>query len=176
MDFDLAHFKSRVEIAVRQIIPADSADIHGFSLFSDSDGRSISAAVNSRAHLERRMQAEPDEDLLYLKWYPAEWEREGVESAILDELSAELFALELSGEAFEEHKRRLFDVIVSVLREAREDGLFKAFGDDFVLVFYITDDSEPERDAAWLEALNSPALFREYRNWMASFAGDHEGA
>lgn len=148
----------------------DVKDICGFSLFSDGDASSISAAYNTQSYLKKKWASDPDEDKEYYRWYPAEWKLEGIESKDLDGLSRMLFEVGTSdivkGEGnFQDYRNATFSSIVKVLEELKEEGLFSSMSEKFILVFSVSDYESKDDEIKWVKILNNEEASEEFENW-----------
>ncbi len=172
--FDFDDFEQKLKKATKDIfISKSSKNICGFSLFSDSDAGSISAAFNTRDHLENNWKEYP-EDKECCRWDPAEWFEEGIPNDELDNLSLKLFKVIMedfdNGNEFIKHKYDVFKAIVNVLKELKDEGLFNSTGDDFVLVFSVTDsDEDIQNHLKWIKELNREVLFKKYEKWVLTW-------
>jgi hypothetical protein len=165
-NFDFDDFEKKLKKVTKDIFMSIySHDICGFSLFSDAGASSISVAFNIKSYLENNWKKYP-EDKEYYHWYPAEWFKEAVPNDELDNLSLKLFKAEYSDDSFVKHKNQVFKTIVNVLKELKNEGIFNSTGDDFVLIFYVTDpDGEDiQNGLKWIKELNNEILFKEYKN------------
>jgi hypothetical protein len=140
--------------------------INGFCLYSDADASSISAAFNTKDYLAKKCANDPDEDFEYFKWYPAEWQEEGLPSLELDALSKMLFEISTSGDiSITEYRKEIFSAILNTLAQLKEENLFSDFGDDFILVFYASDYFVASEEIEWIKRLNSADKATEFENW-----------
>ena len=171
-NLNLEQFRNILKQETKKIFTSicKNKNICGFSLYSDGDASSISAAYNTFNHLTENWNNDQGEDQEYYKWYPAEWKEEGVESEILDGISKMLFEISTSDQmeeekAFINFRSSIYSSIVQVLKELKEEKLFEPMNDHFVLVFNVNDYSDLENELKWIKELNKEELYTEYRKW-----------
>jgi hypothetical protein len=147
----------------------DSEIICGFALYSDGSASSIAASLNTRDHLDELVEENPD-DKEYFRWSPAEWKYEGLESIKTNSLSKKLFEAsgKISGEEFYKFRNQIFDSSVRVLKRMKEEGVFSSTDEDFILLFSVSDFSNPASEIAWVNALNDEALSQEFEEWITN--------
>jgi hypothetical protein len=143
-------------------------NICGFALYSDESAGSISASVNTCTHLKKKQLKYPDDQVM-VKWTPAEWAYENVEYDYIKNLSKKLSDISSHfGEdgLFEEFKSKVFDSILDVLIDLKNEKLFDSMNEYFVLLFATSDYSHPEEAIRWAKMLNSTSLSKELENYL----------
>lgn len=166
INFDFENFKKKLKNLTKDIfISINSNEVCGFCLFSDAGAMSLSAGFNTRSYLENNWKKDP-ENKQYYRWYAGEWFDDGIPNDELDNLSWKLFNAEYSDD-FAKHKNKFCNTIVNVLKELNNEGIFNSKGDDFVLVFCVTDpdDEDEDNELKWMKELNNKVIFKEYENW-----------
>lgn len=136
-------------------------EINGFSLYTDEDASSIGAAYNTFKFFNERCKEDPEEDREYYRWYPAEWQEEGIEDDRMNALSKELF----ERKSVEYSSKDIFTAIVTVLRELKEEKLFENMHNEFVLCFSISDYADLDNEILWVKALNDGSMSQEFVIW-----------
>ena len=172
-NFDFDDFENQLKKATKEIFVSINSNnnVCGFSLFSDSDAGSISAAFNTKEYLKTNWKKYP-EDKEYYRWYPAEWFEEGIPNDELDNLSLKLFNTMMGDSENQclKRKYKVFQSIVNVLKKLKDEGLFNSTADDFVLVFYVTDsDEDIQNELKWIKELNKEVLFKKYEKWVQTW-------
>lgn len=129
----------------------------GYALYSDTDARTVCCAVNTREHLARA-QARDSDDAEYYRWNPAEWALEGVGHEHL----AEVNRLLLSSSPRREH---LYETCVAALETLAAEGVLGR-DEDTVVVFAVSDHTDPQRETEWIRRLNTPSQARRHAQWI----------
>lgn len=139
------------------------SEICGLALYSDSEASSLAPAFNCKTHLAS-LQAEYPEDAVYFKWSPNEWSHESYGEEFFTEISLALRQLSEStpeGEDLKKHRKNVFDVCMSALKELRKSELIES-----IYVFSATDYSSPQEEVFWIKAINSPLEAAEFEDWL----------
>lgn len=179
-EFDFAQLQADLESASRlallQIAKAHPEEtLCSFALYSDCGAMTACIASNTRSH-QQRHQAENPDDQAYYKFSPAEWrfEGQGADQEI-GQICTRLRerALDMDDDpGFGAFRDQLYQTCVQALENLRNQGVFSGFGEDFLLVFAVSDDDpDPAVELATLSRLNSPATVEEYKAWQATWAG-----
>jgi hypothetical protein len=64
----------------------------------------------------------------------------------------------------------VYQTCVLALGNLRNQGVFAPWGDDFLLVFAVSDsDPEPAEELAIITRLNSTATVDEFKAWLATW-------
>ncbi|MFJ9588739.1 DUF4303 domain-containing protein [Streptomyces acidicola] len=129
----------------------------GYAMYSDADARTVCCAVNTREHLARAQARDPD-DAEYYRWNPAEWALESVGHEHL----ADVNRLLLSSSPHREH---VYETCVAALETLVAEG---ALGrdEDTVVVFAVSDHTDPQRETEWIRRLNTPSQARRHAQWI----------
>lgn len=177
-DFDFAQLQADLEVAARVAL-AQIASEHpdetlcSFALYSDGDAMTACVAINTLSHLQCH-QAENPDDQAYYKFSPAEWhfEGEGADHEI-EQICTRLRERVLATEDdpdFDAFRERVYQTCVLALDNLRNQGVFAPWGDDFLLVFAVSDsDPEPAEELANITRLNSTATVDEFKAWLATW-------
>jgi hypothetical protein len=150
-------------------------EICGFALYSDDSAMSISAALNTYKHLDESRKEEPGYDS-YFRFSPNEWEYDFLESKEMDDLSDFLKQglFQTPKKQFIEHRYKIYNIIVDILKDLKEENLFCELKDDFVLIFAITDFFDLELEVAAIKKLNSDDIAQEFEVWKKEEAEEDD--
>ncbi|MFF9510043.1 DUF4303 domain-containing protein [Streptomyces sp. NPDC014724] len=140
----------------------------GYALYSDAGAMTVSCAVNTPAHLVSAQAGDPD-DAAYYTWTPAEWALEGVGHEHFTGLSQHLLALSAADPTTDLLQRRamVYEACVATLEALVTEGVLGR-GEDTVVVFALSDHSDPEREVDWIRRLNPPSQARRFARWLHS--------
>jgi hypothetical protein len=152
----------------------DIKDICGFSLYSDEEAMSISAAINTYEHLENDIKEFPEYPLDF-KYNPEEW-KDIIESKKLDEYSKTLakICFKLKNKQHNEHKEKIYKLCIEVIKELKEEQYFKNLSNDFLLLFSISSFDFPEFVIENNKKYNSKNIAEEYEQWINEMEEDEE--
>jgi Domain of unknown function (DUF4303) len=144
-------------------------DISGFALYSDNSAMTISVSCNTYEHL-KEMQEEEKGYNEYFKWTPGEWKYEMINAKEFKNLSSILSDshFETNNASFLTHRNRIYNIAVKVLEQLKNENLFKETSNDFVLMFAVSDFSEPELEISFVKRLNSEIQSDEFEQWVLS--------
>ena len=156
-------FKKRLTENLQEIMSElDHHEVTGVALCSDESARSITFAFNTKEHLLDCHREDPDEDLEYYRWYPAEWFKDSYRNENLNILSNDLFNRDYSKNT----KYEIFNAVVGILSQSKEIKSLACKTEEFVCVFHVSDSEDLESQFTWIERLNSKELYAEYTQWM----------
>jgi hypothetical protein len=144
-------------------------DISGFALYSDNSATTISVSCNTFAYLKEMQEEEEGYDE-YFKWTPGEWKYEMINAKEFKNLSSTLSDLhfEINNTSYLIHRNKIYKIAVKVLEELKNENLFNETSDDFVLMFGVSDFSEPELEIDFVKKLNSKVQSDEFELWIKS--------
>ncbi len=146
----------------------------GFALYTDDGAMTVCAAMNTQAFLAEKKREEPDDSLLY-KYETAEWPYEGVGAdekfgMICDHVREHVFSLEDDETAYDKFKDALIETCVKALEDLRRN-FFADMGEDFLLLFNISDGDEPKKvQIKRIARLNSMRVADEFKSWSDSWS------
>ena len=182
MNFDTNDFKKTLKYLTKAtflkcLTKLDSKEICGFALYSDNSAMTMSVSLNTCSYLEERQEDNP-KYVAYYRWTPGEWRYEMVNSKefkIFDRSLQEAHFEENetgSNAGFLTHRNRVYNSAIAVLKELRQEGLFDKMTNNFVLMFAVSDFSEPDFEIDSVKQLNSAELASEFEQWLASESED----
>lgn len=164
--------KKRLETVVGKIYTEflekhPKEDICGFSIYSDESAMSASVAINTRKHLEHCINQTSGCDS-YFRFWPNEWEYQSLESKGLDDVNDILHEAHFTipEKQFDEHRKKIFDIMVDVMEELKDKNLFDGLEDDFVLIFTVTGFLGLDMAVGFARRLNSETIAQEYEAWI----------
>lgn len=161
---------SEAFLAVRKKFP--SQFFCGYALYSDPDAVTVAPAVNSKGHLQKMINGDPD-DAVYYRWSPGEWDHESEGAEYFKEIST-LLRIEASkthSEAEREtFKQGVYECCVAALESMKSKGFFSDMDESGVLAFAISD-GENDLESDWIARLNRHDLAEEFRDWVESLGG-----
>lgn len=174
MGFNIEKFKSELKPLTKSTFQkclekVDANEICGFSLYSDNSAMTISVSLNTHGHLEEMKEDDPEYEA-YFRWTPGEWKYEMINAKAFAELNEMLQKAHLDETdiAFLTHRNKVYNCAVEVLEELKQEGIFTKMEDDFVLMFAVSDFSEPELETNFVQRLNSEQLTNEFEVWLES--------
>ena len=172
MNFNYTNFEAELkkltgETFNKCLQKLDAAQFSGFALYSDESAMSISVSCNTQEHLKEALEEEKGHDA-YFKWTPGEWKYEMVNSKAFETLNGELSQVHLAdnGSDFLTHRNKIFRIAVKVLSDLKIERLFRTMSENFVLMFAVSDFSEPEFEIEFVKMLNTPMQVREFEEWI----------
>jgi len=179
MDFDIEKFKknlkNKTKITFEKCLEKLSKDeICGFALYSDNSAMTISISLNTYSHLKALREEEPGYDQ-YFRWTPGEWKYEMINSNEFEELNDLLDKahVDVTEVQFLEYRNSVYNTAVEILEEMKNEGLFAGMKNDFILMFAVSDFSEPKLEIEYVSRLNNEQKNVEFREWIESeTAGD----
>lgn len=146
------------------------ANISGYALYSDASAMSVSPALNSVSHLEKKRTEDPS-DFIYYKWSPGEWAHEFEGAGFFQEvsklLSEEAKNMETQ-DKLEDFKRTVYEACVQSLENLISEGLLVKSDDAYVIVFTISDSEDPEKEIEWIKRLNTESNSKEFSAWIVT--------
>lgn len=174
MDFDIEEFKKDLKRLTKDTFEKckkkiNLKEISGFGLYSDNSAMTISISLNTYEHLKEMQEDEPGYDL-YFKWSMGEWKYEMINLKEFEDLN-ELLQVshdQLGQYNFLKHRDSIYNCAVGVLEELRREAVFRRVADDFVLMFGVSDFSEPELEIDWVKKLNSKDKSKEFIEYIES--------
>jgi len=174
MEFNIKKFKSELKSITKSTFQkclkkVDTTEICGFGLYSDNSAMTISVSLNTRDHLEE-MRVDDPEYATYFRWTMGEWKYELINAEAYKELNEILQKTHFEGTdvAFSAHRNKIYNCAVEVLAELKQEGIFTTMEEDFVLMFAVSDFSEPELETSFVKKLNNEELTNEFEVWLES--------
>lgn len=172
MSFNYKSFKKELKETTKFIFNSfeNKDTICGFAIFSDEDAGSVGISYERIDHL-LKMWIENPEEKLYYKWYFGEWIGDEEKNAtLMHNLSKKLFGITFKNDnEFEEHKTKIFEIMVNVLLELKEENTFSSVNQKFVLIFDVSDFDGEHLQKKWISMLNDKLLSEEYLKWIGSY-------
>lgn len=147
------------------------APLAGFALCSDAGAMGVGPAFNTKAHLARNAQDDP-EDAVYYRWSPGEWDLEsrGVEHFEGINLRIRHAAAAATPEQFIAFRTQLSETCVAALERTRRQPRFADLLRGAAIVFSVTDLDDAPAEKAWIAALNPPRDAQEFSRWLDSLS------
>jgi hypothetical protein len=178
--FDWPGITTRIEAATRlafteMVEQHGSEGIYAFALYSDGGAMTVCPSTNSEHHLTTVDQ----DDLMYMKFEPAEWKYEmrGADSmfdSICTSLREELDRVdhEWDDPWFTVFQSTLFTTCVNTLDKLKTEGFFSTVaGRDVFLVFTVSDHEFTKAEMKTNVArLNDNPYLDEYLAWMKTWS------
>ena len=170
-NFDYELFKEKLKEVSKQIYlkyeKQNGDDICGFALYSDDSAMSISISMNTYTYLNEQIKEDPSYECDF-RFSPEEWKYDAIESEDIDRLSKLLESahLRISRSKLATHKDRIFNIATTVLEELKQENLFKALKDDFVLLFSMSEFSDTALLLSSFKQLNSGEMAVRYEQWL----------
>lgn len=72
------------------------------------------------------------------------------------------------------HRNEIYKIAVDVLSELKQEGTFDGLKKDFVLMFAISDFSDPKLEIGFVKKLNAPKIAQEFEQWLKEELEDEE--
>ena len=174
MTFNLDLFKKNLKSLTKETFvkctkKIDIKNICGFALYSDNSAMTISVSLNTNIHLKENQNKEKGYDI-YFKWTPGEWKYEMINSKEYEFLNKMLQDShnEIEDSYFLKHRNEVYNCGVEILEELKKEGVFRRANEDFVVMFAISDFSEPELEIEFVKRLNSNPKTKEFKEWIES--------
>jgi Domain of unknown function (DUF4303) len=179
MTFDWLRITARIEAATRaafsEMVDKHAAEgVYAFALYSDGGAMTVCPSTNSELHLTTVDQ----DDLLYMKFEPAEWKYEMLGADVMFNDICTSLREELDREEhddddawFNEFQSTLFDTCVDVLDKLKTENFFHfTAGREVFLTFTVSDyeftKAETKRT---IIRLNDSPYRDEYLAWMKTW-------
>ena len=145
--------------ALKEIKPEH---LTGFGLYTDESGSTISIAINSIHHLEKRIRKQPQ---FSNDWHFAipEWQSEvynpqliSINNKLRDYMDSEEVQ-----DAFSKHRDIFFNACIIILSEIKKLSP-KNINPDFILVFEASEYDNKKAELAWFKKLNAARLYKKF--------------
>lgn len=180
MQFDYASFQQRLEDLTRvtfktSLTKLPAPEIAGFALYSDNAAMTISVSLNTFTHL-RQLQAKSPEYADYYRWTPGEWRYEMINAKAFAELNQQLRDAheEVNKVFFDKHQYQVYECAVAVLEKLREEGTFDVLDEEAVLLFAVSDFSDPGFEIKTARRLNDAGKGDQFEAWIESEEEDDD--
>lgn len=151
------------------------SSMSGFSLYSDASAMSISVSINTYDFLNSKINKYPGNDYSF-KFSPGEWQFEMFNIEAMDELNSFLqhTHFNISEYEFVEHRKRIYDIAVTVLERLKIKNEFPT-EDQFVLLLSMSDYTDRDLEIGYARRLNSPTISDEFEYWIKNEVYDDDG-
>jgi len=151
-------------------------NISGLALATTEDFACIDTSYNTFEHLKKEQIDDPkySEDS---KWCIGEWEYEAVGEPLLDKVSKMLQDISLADtddEFFEEHCDKMFTILVDVLVELKQEGVFDKLSSNAILRLDLSDYVNPPLEIEMMKKINNSAQAKEFEKWILSWATEED--
>ncbi|WP_282628392.1 DUF4303 domain-containing protein [Empedobacter sedimenti] len=179
MKFDFKKLENKIEEATKKafqemVAQHQSERIYAFALYSDEGAMTVCPATNTLNFLE----TQPENDLTYYKYEPAEWNYEGdgadddfseICNLLYDEVEDEKY--EDDEELFGKFQQKLYQTCIDILLKLKNENYFKDIvGYDIFLIFSVTDYEQHRASLSQtISLLNENPYRDEYLNWMKTW-------
>lgn len=178
--FDFSLFSTQVEQAARSAFqelaaahPAES--LCAFALYSDDGAMTVCPSTNTRAHLESKLKAFPD-DAAYYTFAPAEWALEAKGASVAVEelctaLRTHVMGIEDDEDAFEAFRSDLAEACIAALERLRREGFFEQTAGGAVLLLFQASAGDPEiaAERRMIERLNDAPIVQQHHRWTETW-------
>lgn len=152
--------------ALKEIKPEH---LTGFGLYSDESGSTISIAVNSIHHLEKRIHKQTQ---FSNDWHFAipEWHSEDYNPRLvtINNALSDYMDTEEVQNAFPKHRDAFFNACIIILSEVKKL-IPENINPDFILVFEASEYDNKKAELAWFKKLNAARLYKKFEAWRKTF-------
>jgi hypothetical protein len=172
MEFDYETFRKNLKKITSDTFikcqeKVNPEEISGFALYSDNSAMTISISLNTFDYLKEMNKEEPGYNE-YFKWTPGEWKYEMINAKEFEKLNLLLQKtnFDVDDINFSRHRNEIYNISVRVLEELRLENTFRRMTDNFVLMFAVSDFSEPDLEISYFKRLNKESESNNFEKWI----------